>query len=58
MNSNDSIKDQAIGSIAEIINKNRIDHMNDLIINQEQNLEEAMKYVDSIKKFLAKPENI
>lgn len=58
MNCTENIKDQAIGSIADIINKIRINDMNDLILNQEQNLENAMEYVESIREFLLKPENI
>lgn len=58
MSSIENIKDQAIGNIADIINQIRINDMNDSILNQEQNLENAMSYVESIREFLLKPENI
>lgn len=58
MNSSENIKDQAIGSIADIINKIRINDMNESILNQEHNLDNAIEYVELIRDFLSKPENI
>lgn len=58
MGTTENIRDQVIGNIADIINKIRINDMNNSILTQEKNLQEAMQYVESIRSFLARPENI
>ena len=56
MSNTDNIRDQVIGNITDIINEIRINDMNDSILTQENNLQEAMGYVESVRDFLSKPE--
>ncbi|WP_343002192.1 hypothetical protein [Intestinibacter bartlettii] len=58
MSKTENIRDQVIGNITDIINKIRINDMNDSILTQENNLQEAMGYVESVRDFLSTPENI
>ena len=58
MATTENIRDQVIGNIADIINRIRINDMNNSILNQEQNLQQAMEYVELIRSFLSKTENI